>query len=399
MIQRKSTETLIRLASQFPVIGITGPRQSGKTTLARLVFPDKKYVSMDQQDMRALATASPRDFLMAFPNGAIIDEVQKVPELFHAIKQVVDLEKSTPGTFILTGSSQFRLKEGINESLAGRIGILHLLPFSMQELKDAGLLEKSAYHMAFKGFYPPLHDAERSFIPEDWFQNYVDTYIDMDVSDHINPSNRSHFRKFVQLCALNSGQMLNMERLSRDVGVTATTIKQWLSILESSFIIHFLEPSATNMGKSLVKTPKMYFVDSGLLCHLLRMEDVEELLLDRLKGAVIETMAVSELMKQRYLQGRKPNLSFYRETKGFEVDTIADWKRTFAIEIKSDSATESKLSTSVRAYVAEKEQDAHPVVFYLGDLTATINGVDYVSWKDWGSFAGMLSTLPVQVIK
>lgn len=387
MIHRKSTETLIRLASQFSVIGITGPRQSGKTTLARLVFPDKKYISMDQQDMREIAISSPLDFLAAFPDGAIIDEAQKVPELFHAVKLIVDKEKPAPGTFILTGSSQFRLREGINESLAGRVGMLHLLPFSLDELKEENLLEKSAYHMAFKGFYPPLHDPEKNFVPNDWFENYIDTYIDMDVSGYINASNRGMFQKFVRLCALNSGQMLNMERLSRDVGVSAITVKQWLSILESSYIVHFLEPSTRNMGKSLVKTPKMYFVDSGLLCHFLRMDTAEELLLSRLKGAVVETMAVSELMKQRVHQGRKPDLTFYRETKGFEVDTIADWKQTFAIEIKCDRAPESKLSAAVRRYVSEKDPESHPAVFYMGDLSATIKGVDYVSWRDWGSFA------------
>lgn len=387
IIQRKSTETLIRLASQFPVVGITGPRQSGKTTLAQMVFPRKRYVSMDRRDMRELAISSPYDFLRAFPQGAIIDEAQKVPELFHAVKEFVDQERPDPGSFILTGSGQFRLREGINESLAGRIGLLNLFPFSIGELKDAGLLQQTAHHMAFRGFYPPLHDRTRPFLPEDWFQNYIDTYIDIDVSDHINPSNQSLFRKFIQLCAVNSAQMLNMERMSRDVGVSAPTIRQWLSILEASFIIHFLEPSSTNLGKNLVKTPKMYFLDSGLLCHFLRLDSVEDLLLSRFKGAVIETMAVSELLKQRYHQGRKANLTFYRERRGFEVDVIADWKQSFAIEIKSNNETESKLSASVRAYATEKENTARPVVFYLGDISASIQGVDYISWQDWGDFS------------
>lgn len=384
MIKRNAYDVVMRLAGQFPVIAITGPRQSGKTTLAKMAFPDKRYVSFDDKNMRELAASNPGDFLKAFPDGAVIDEAQKVPELFDAIKITVDTGEYMPGKYILTGSSQFRLKENISDSLAGRIGLVKLLPFSIQELNRAGLLSDDAYDFVFNGFYPPLYDKEKRFIRDDWFENYIDTYMDMDVKDQINPSNVNAFRKLIQLCATRSGQLINYDDLSRSVGVSAVTVKSWLSILEASYIIHFLEPDSNNLGKSIVKTPKLYFVDPGLMCYLLRLDSKEELLLDDHKGAAVETMAVSELLKRRYNEGKKSSLTFFRDKNGFEVDTIADWKRTFAIEVKSNSNTEKKMSSNVKKYVELRGDDTQGIVYYLGDLTCDINGVQYVSWKDWG---------------
>ena len=387
MIERTAKNALLRLASQFAVIGITGPRQSGKSTLAKMTFPEKRYLSFDDKTIRELAAANPMDFLMAFPNGAIIDEAQKVPEIFDAVKYHVDQGSFTPGKFILTGSNQFNLKQNMTDSLAGRAAFLKLLPFSIGELKSGNLLSSNVYETIFKGFYPPLHDTAKHFSPDDWFNSYVDTYLDLDVESQINYSNLSVFKKFIQICATYSGQMLSMDSMARGIGVSAPTVKQWLSILESSFIIHFLEPDTQNLGKSLVKTPKLYFVDSGLLCHLLRIESVEELILHPNKGAVVETFALGELLKGRLNQGKHPNLTYFRDQKGFEVDTIADWKRTFAIEIKSTIEAEQKLSKNARDYLALRGDDGtRGAVFYLGDLTCTINGIDYVSWKDWGEY-------------
>ena len=389
MIERTAKNALLRLASQFAVIGITGPRQSGKSTLAKMTFPEKRYLSFDDKTIRELAAANPMDFLMAFPNGAIIDEAQKVPEIFDAVKYHVDQGSFTPGKFILTGSNQFNLKQNMTDSLAGRAAFLKLLPFSIGELKDGNLLNDNVYETIFKGFYPPLHDTAKHFSPDDWFNSYVDTYLDLDVESQINYSNLSVFKKFIQICATYSGQMLSMDSIARGIGVSAPTVKQWLSILESSFIIHFLEPDTQNLGKSLVKTPKLYFIDSGLLCHLLRIESVEELILHPNKGAVVETFALGELLKGRLNQGKHPNLTYFRDQKGFEVDTIADWKRTFAIEIKSTIEAEQKLSKNARDYLALRGDDGtRGAVFYLGDLTCTINGIDYVSWKDWGEYNG-----------
>ena len=384
MIKRKAYDIVMRLAGQFPVIAITGPRQSGKTTLAKMAFPDKPYVSFDDKNMRELAASNPGDFLKAFPGGAVIDEAQKVPELFDAIKLAVDTREYIPGKYILTGSSQFRLKENISDSLAGRVGLIKLLPFSIQELNKAGLLSADAYDLVFNGFYPPLYDKEKRFIRDDWFENYIDTYMDMDVKDQINPSNINAFRKLIQLCATRSGQLINYDDLSRSVGVSAVTVKSWLSILEASYIIHFLEPDSNNLGRSIVKTPKLYFVDPGLMCYLLRLDSKEELLLDIHKGASVDTMAVSELLKKRYNEGKKSSLTFFRDKNGFEVDTIADWKHTFAIEVKSNSDTEKKMASNVKKYIELKGDDTHGMIYYLGDLTCDINGVQYVSWKDWG---------------
>ena len=381
MIERIAKEALLRLSAQFPVVCVTGPRQSGKTTLAKAVFPHKKYVSFDDRTMRELAASNPRDFIAAFPDGAIFDEAQKVPDIFDAIKLYVDSARALPGKYIVTGSSQFRLRANMTDSLAGRAAFLRLLPFSVKELKAAGVLSDNPYDIIFNGQYPPLYDKDKHFIPDDWYESYIDTYLDLDVRDQINPGNLSTFKKFIQICALRSGQLLSMDSIARDVGVSAPTIKSWLSILETSFIIHFLEPDTNNLGKNIVKTPKLYFVDSGLLCHLLRLESKEELLLSRYKGAVVETFAIAELLKQRLNQGKKANLTFFRDDRGFEVDTIADWKHTFAIEIKSTNAPEHKLAANTKKYL-EIRQDANArnAVFYLGD----INGTSYVSWKDWG---------------
>lgn len=387
MIKRTAENALRRLASQFPVVGITGPRQSGKSTIAKAVFSDKKYVTFDDYTMRNLAASNPNDFIMAFPNGAVIDEAQKVPEIFDAIKLHVDQERSAPGKFIVTGSSQLRLKTNTADSLAGRVAFLKLLPFSVHELHTAGILPKNPYELILSGQYPPLYDKDRHFIPEDWYVNYIDTYLDLDIRDQINASNLSLFKKFVQMCALYSGQLLSMESLARDVGISAPTVKSWLSILEASFIIHFLEPNTNNLGRSIVKTPKLYFIDSGLMCHLLRLEAKEDLLLSRYKGAAVETFAVSELLKVRMNQGKKANLTFFRDSKGFEVDTIADWDRTFAIEIKSSNAPETKLSSNTKKYLQLlNDESAKSAVFYLSDISMDINGTSYVSWRDWGIF-------------
>ena len=388
MIQRKSKDALLRVASQFPVVGITGPRQSGKTTLVQTIFPDKRYITFDDDNMRELAKSNPKDFVDAFPNGVIIDEAQKVPEIFNALKIKVDSEKSEPGKYILTGSSQFKLKKNMTDSLSGRAFFLELLPFSLDELSNGGIDVGNPYDLIFKGLYPPLYDDEKHFIPDDWYEAYLDTYIARDVEEYINPSNISTFKKFIQICAIHSGQMLSMDSIARGVGVSAPTIKSWLSILEQSYIIHLLEPDSNNLGKTLVKSPKLYFVDTGLLCYLLRINSKEDLLLNEMKGAVVETFAVSEMLKNRTNIGKKGNLTYFRDRGGFEVDTIADWDHTFAIEIKSTTQTDTKASRNIKKYLDLKaDKQTKGAIFYLGDNTIKINDIDYVGFKDWGKFS------------
>lgn len=388
MIKRIAEDALKRLAAQFPIVGVTGPRQSGKTTLTKAVFPEKKYVTFDDRPMRELASENPKDFLMAFPNGAIIDEAQKVPGIFDALKMEVDSKPTKPGKYILTGSSQFRLQSNMTDSLAGRAAFLKLLPFSVSELKAADIIPDNAYEMIYNGQYPPLYDADRHFIAEDWYENYIDTYIVLDVRDQINPNNLSTFRRFIQVCAANSGEIFSMEKIGREVGVSGPTIKNWLSVLESSFIIHFLEPDSNNLGKSILKTPKLYFVDSGLLCHLLRLDGKEELILSQQKGAVVETFAVSEFLKHRMNQGKKANLTYYRTSKGeIEVDIIADWRHTFAVEVKSSSDPETGKASKVRKYAAERgTEEVRSAVFYLGDMSLKVGDTQFICWKDWGDF-------------
>ena len=388
MIHRAAETTLKRLASQFQVVGITGPRQSGKTTLAKAVFPEKKYVTFDERYMRELAQASPRDFLAAFPDGAIIDEAQKVPEIFEALKLDADAKPATPGKFILTGSSQFTLQSNMTDSLAGRAAFLKLLPFSVSELKAADCLPETAYDIIYKGQYPPLYDTDRHFIPEDWYESYIDTYIDLDVRDQILPGNLATFRHFIQICAVNSGEIFSMEKIGREIGISGPTVRNWLSVLESSFIIHFLEPDTNNLGKSIIKTPKLYFTDTGLLCHLLRLEGKEELILSKHKGEAVETFAVAEFLKNRMNQGKKANLTYYRTSKGeLEVDIIADWNHTFAVEVKSSSDPETGKASNVRKYSAmREEEDVCSAVFHLGDMSANAGETRFVSWRDWGDF-------------
>ena len=391
MIERTAREALVRLANQFPVVGVTGPRQSGKTTLCQAVFPEKRYISLDNAGTRSIAESNPLDFINAFPEGAIIDEAQKVPGLFDALKEHVDLAPYSPGKFILTGSSQFRLRENMTESLAGRAAFLKLLPFTTKELDLAGLLPEDPYDLIFNGQYPPLYDNEKRYDRFDWYENYIETYLDLDVKEQIKDANLPTFKKFITACALRSGQLLSLDGLANDIGISHPTAKSWLNILERSFIVHLLEPDSKSLNKALVKTPKLFFVDTGLLCHLLRMETKSDLLLSESKGAIVETFAVAELLKQKLNQGRSPYLTYYRDVKGFEVDTIADWKHTFAIEVKSSNGPESKLAGNARKYAGlrnsvEGNEHTRSVVFYMGDLTMNINGTDYVSWKDWGSF-------------
>lgn len=335
MIPRQATSTLQRLAKGFPILALTGPRQSGKTTLAKHVFAQKAYVSLENPDELEFANTDPRRFLARFDQGAILDEVQRCPALLSWLQTLVD-ERGVMGDFVLTGSAQFELIAGITQSLAGRVGRIELLPLSTAELKAANKLPKDLNTMLLQGGYPSLYDRDVS--PQDWFGNYIATYIERDVRQLIAVRDLSQFQRFVKMCAARSGQLLNLTSLGADCGLSANTAREWLSVLEASYLVTRLQPHHQNFGKRLVKSPKLYFLDVGLMAWLLGIRDANTLDTHAARGALFETFVVSELIKQRFNQGQASDLYFWRDSAGHEVDVLLETPTGLqAIEIKSGS--------------------------------------------------------------
>lgn len=331
MILREAHKELLNLSKQYKAVAIVGPRQSGKTTLVKAVFLDKPYISLENPDIRGFAIEDPRGFLDQFPKGAILDEVQRTPELFSYLQQVLD-EKTEAAQFILTGSNNFLMQQNIFQSLAGRVGYLTLLPFSISEIKDS--LPKTINEILFKGFYPPLYDTV--FETQKWFLNYIRTYVERDVRQLKNIENLVVFERFMKLCAGRVGQLLNKNALAIEVGVDSKTIESWIGILEASFILFRLKPHHNNFNKRIVKMPKLYFYDVGLASALLGVQNANQLDLHPFKGSLFENMVVVELLKQRLNKGESNNLYFWRDSKGNEIDVIMDnFDVLTPIEIKS----------------------------------------------------------------
>ncbi|WP_223550132.1 ATP-binding protein [Aestuariivivens sp. NBU2969] len=331
MVLREAQQELLSLSKQYKAIAVIGPRQSGKTTLVKAVFSGKPYVSLENPDTRNFALEDPRGFLDQFPNGAILDEVQRTPELFSYLQQVLD-DNVGVSQFILTGSNNFLLQQNISQSLAGRVGYLNLLPFTLSEIKD--IAPKSIHEKLFKGFYPPLYD--KPFEIQKWFSNYIRTYIERDVRQLKNIENLVVFERFMKLCAGRVGQLLNKSALAIEVGVDSKTIESWIGILEASFILFRLPPHHHNFNKRIVKMPKLYFYDVGLACALLGVQNANQLELHPFKGSLFENMVVVELLKQRLNKGKLNNLYFWRDNKGNEIDIIIDnFDELMPIEIKS----------------------------------------------------------------
>jgi len=332
MIERTIQKKLKHLLSLFPIVSVTGPRQSGKTTLIKHVFPKLPYISLEDPDNNLFANNDPRGFLDNFSKGAVIDEAQRSPELFSYLQGIVDSDKKKK--FVLSGSQNFLLSEQISQSLAGRVGILNLLPFSMAELKRVELLESSFEKVAIKGFYPRIFDDK--IPPSDFFPNYVHTYVERDVRQITQVTNLNTFSLFLKLCAGRAGQLLNLSTLSNDIGVAVTTIKSWINILETSYIVFRLYPHHRNFNKRLIKMPKLYFYDTGLLCYLLNIANITQLKSHYAKGAIFENLILAELRKRRYHTGHDPNMYFWRDHKGREIDLILeDGASLVPIEIKS----------------------------------------------------------------
>jgi predicted AAA+ superfamily ATPase len=375
MIERIASQKIIQLAKSFKAVVVTGPRQSGKTTLVKMLFPDKAYVSLENPDVRRFALEDPRGFLKQYEKGAIFDEVQRTPEIFSYLQEVLD-SFSEPGRFILTGSNNFLLQQNISQSLAGRVAILNLLPFSAEEL-FSNIPDEN--ELILKGLYPPVYDM--GIPPQDWYPNYLRTYIDRDVRQIKNISDLIVFERFVRLLAGRSGQELNMASLAVETGVDTKTVQSWIGILESSFIIYLLRPHYKNFNKTLVKRPKVYFYDTGLVCSLLGITAKEQLLQHPLRGSLFESLLVTELLKKRTNAGRQINLYYWRDKTGHEVDVIVDKGTSlFPIEIKAGKTINNEYFKGL-SYWNKLSAEKSGLIIYAGEqeeLRST--GISVMNW-------------------
>jgi predicted AAA+ superfamily ATPase len=368
MIERQITPVLTGLFDKYPVVTVTGPRQSGKTTLCRAAFPDLAYLNLERPDTREFATEDPRGFLKGCEGGAVIDEIQRAPDLVSYIQAAVD-EAQRNGQFVLTGSRQFRVAEAVSQSLAGRTGVLRLLPFSVHEALEArtGVGVEQLIHT---GFYPRIYDHDLD--PTLALGDYFETYVERDVRQISEIRNLSAFQKFVRLCAGRVGQLLNLHSLGNDAGVSHTTARQWIGVLEASYIVFLLQPFHASLSKRLIKSPKLYFYDVGLASYLLGIETPRQVTTHPLKGPLFENLVVMEALKHRFNHGRRSNLSFYRDSSGVEVDLIyglAD--RLLAVEIKAGETVSSSFFSSLRklrTYLPE--QVAGEILVHGGDTEA-----------------------------
>ena len=383
MYARDAANTLARLARGFPIVAIAGPRQSGKTTLARAQFPDKPYVSLENPDEREFALSDPRRFLDRFPDGAILDEVQRCPALFSWLQGVVD-ERQRMGDFVLTGSSQFDLIAGIGQSLAGRVGRVELLPLAQSEMRQAGCLPDTLDQLLLNGGYPAVYS--RQLAPADWYGNYVSTYLERDVRQLLEIKDLALFQRFLKLCAARTGQLLNLSALGADCGITGVTARQWMSVLEASYLVTLVQPYHRNFGKRLVKTPKLYFLDTGLAAWLLGIRDVATMALHPQRGALFETWVVAEQVKQAFNLGETPGISFWRDRAGHEVDLIReDALRVYPTEIKSGATFATDWANALQKLKALAGEDvADPRIVYGGDVSFKRDGYHVVGWRDLG---------------
>ncbi len=330
MIKRKAESELRALALQYKAVAVVGPRQSGKTTLVRWVFPDKPYVNLENPDIRLFATEDPRAFLSNYSDGAILDEAQRVPALFSYLQQILD-ESASTGLFIITGSNNFLLQENISQSLAGRIGYLNLLPLSVEEIADNSIKSDT---LMFKGGYPAIYD--QSVDVSKWYSNYIRTYVERDVRMLKNINDLATFERFLRLCAGRVGQLLNMSSLAVETGVDVKTINSWISVLETSFLIFRLQPYHENFNKRVVKMPKMYFYDTGLAISLLGFDSDKYLNLNPFRGHLFENLVVLEFLKRRFNEGKSNNLFFWRDNVGNEVNLLlVNGSKITPVEIKS----------------------------------------------------------------
>ncbi len=346
LVQRQSLKELRSLADEYPVVVVVGPRQSGKTTLCQKAFPKLPYLSLEDPDHRRSALEDPRGLLEQFPHGALLDEVQRAPDLLSYLQGIVDQDPQ-PGRFVLTGSQQLDVLSGVSQTLAGRAATLQLLPFSLKELQSAKQAPRSIEELLYRGLYPPIYD--RDLHPSRWYGNYIQTYVERDVRQLINIRELGSFQVFLRLCAGRSGQLLNTSAIASDAGITHNTAKAWISALEASFIVKLVRPYYTNFGRRLVKTPKLYFLDPGLAAWLLQIRDPAQISSHPLRGPLFETWVFSELFKGRFNNGLESNLYFWRDRHGLEVDFLMErGSEILLAEAKSGKTIPSDAFRSLR---------------------------------------------------
>ncbi len=352
----------------------------------RRVFSDKPYVSLENPDQRRFAAEDPRRFLAQFPEGAVLDEAQRSPELFSYLQGIVD-EDGRPGLFVLTGSQQFGLLSGVTQSLARRVALVPLLPFTLGEIGAAGLAPDEVDELLIRGLYPPVHD--RQLDPSTWYANYVNTYLERDVRNLLNVRDLGAFQRFLALCAGHTGQLLNLSALANESGITHNTAGAWLSVLEASYLVLLLRPHHRNFNKRLVKSPKLYFLDPGLASWLLGIQRVEVLATHPARGALFETWVVGELLKARFNGGKPSNLYFWRDRSGHEVDLLLDaGDRLVPIEIKSGQTVTSDLFRGLRQWEHISGDAAAPKwVIYGGDARQARPEAEVLPWREIAALA------------
>ena len=381
-IIRIAEKELLSLSKQYRAIAVVGPRQSGKTTLVRGVFPEKVYVNLENTDTRRFAIEDPRGFLSGFPDGAILDEVQRVPELFSYLQQILD-ENTTKGQFILTGSNNFLLQENISQTLAGRVGYMFLLPLSLHELNQP---LPSTDELIHRGLYPELNDGEQMDAAK-YYSNYISTYVERDVRLIKNIVDLYAFERFVRLCAGRTGQLLNMNSLAIETGVDNKTIASWLSVLETSFIVFRLQPYHKNYNKRIVKMPKLYFYDTGLASALLGIENKEQLSLHPFRGALFENMVVLEFLKNRFNHGKTNNLFFWRDNVGTEIDLLIEYtERLVPIEIKSGQTITDAYFKSLTTWCKITGIDTGYVIYAGNQTQKRSNGITVLPYTSTNFF-------------